>query len=132
MGAITREIAEQEINQWLDCKKINERKRESYKDHIDNLIDSVCDGCLSLGDGNVLIHELKFPIEGEASIVKLEYKPRLKVETIQNHLQGVKPSDPDGRVCAYAAALTSKPKNIIKAMDTEDYSIAQSIVVFFL
>jgi hypothetical protein len=77
-----------------------------------------------------LVQILKFPISDE--IDKLVFKPRIKVNTIQVHLQGVKSSDADGRVTAYIAALTSKPKEVIKSMDTEDYSIGKSIAYFFL
>ncbi len=54
------------------------------------------------------------------------------MSTIHSHLQGVKPSDADGRVGAYIAALTSTPKAVINCLDTEDYGIAQSIAIFFL
>jgi hypothetical protein len=47
-------------------------------------------------------------------------------------MQGVKASDGDGRVCAYVAALSSQPKEVIKHLDTEDYAIATAVAVFFL
>ena len=81
------------------------------------------------------MQELKFPIEdkgGSTAFKTLEYKPRLNMASIHLHLQGVKSADADGRVCAYVAALTSKPKELIKKLDTEDYGIAQAIAIFFL
>ena len=54
------------------------------------------------------------------------------METIHAHLQGVKSSDADARVAAMCAAVTGNPKAIILKQDTEDYSIGQAVVVFFL
>jgi hypothetical protein len=129
---VSIDVATEEVNKWLDYKKVNEKKREAYKDNIDALVQGVCDGILILNEDNTFTHNLQFPIEGEMPIHKLDYKPRLKMSTVHNHLQGVKPSDGDGRVCAYIAALTSKPKAVVKDLDTEDYSIGQSIAIFFL
>lgn len=135
MEIVTREIAVAEVTKWLDAKKVNDKKREAFKDSIETIADAICDGSLSLGEGNVLIHKLKFPVEttdGKVAFDSLEYKPRLKMETIHTHLQNVKSNDADGRVCAYIAALASKPKDLIKKLDTEDYSIGQAIAIFFL
>lgn len=133
MSKISREIAEAEINSWLDYKKINEKKRNNYKDNIESLIDAVSEGVLSVNpETKELIHVLSFPIGEEMKVNKLEYKPRLTVGAVQSHLNGVKATDADGRIIAYVAALTSQPKELIKKMDTEDNSVAQSIAIFFL
>lgn len=129
---VSRDVAEKEITKWLDFKRVNDKKRETQSDSVDVLIDAVADGFLTLNDNHTLVHNLIFPIEGELPVRELEYKPRLKVSTVHTHLNGVKSSDADGRVCAYVAALTSRPKDVIKGLDTEDYSISQSIAVFFL
>ena len=132
MDVISKDIAQIEVEKWLDHKKIGSKKRELQKDNIDTLIDAIAEGALVLKDDCTLVHTLKFPTDGELSIKVLEYKPRIKMETIQVHLQGVKAADADGRVNAYIAALTSKPKDLIKKLDTEDYSICQSVAIFFL
>lgn len=133
MSKVNRETAEAEINSWLDYKKINEKKRENYKDNISALVDAVCDGILSVNpDTKELIQTLNFPIGDEMKVSKLEFKPRLTVGSVQSHLNGVKATDADGRIIAYVAALTSQPKELIKKLDTEDNSVAQSIAIFFL
>ena len=133
MDKVSRDVAAQEIESWLDYKKINARKRESYQDQIDTLIDGVCDGALVLNaDTHVLTHNLKFPLEAEVNTSSLDYTPRVKMKAIHHNMQGVKSGDADGRVCAYIATLAGKPKELIKAMDTEDYSIAQAVAIFFL
>lgn len=131
MEKVSREVATEEVNSWLDYKKISDKKRIAQKDQIDSLVDAVCDGTLTLKADKTFVQELKFT-EGENAILKLEFKPRLKMSVIHSHLQGVKSSDADGRIGAYIAALTNMPKSVIGTMDTEDFGVAQSIALFFL
>lgn len=133
MAVVSREVAQHEIDGWLEYKKVPERKRESFKDSVDALVDAVSDGCLSVdGDTHVITQTLKFPVGSEVHVDKLDWKPRLSVSNVHTHLQGVKATDADGRVLAYMAALTGKPKEVIRSLDTEDYSIGQAIAIFFL
>lgn len=133
---IAREVAEQEVLSWLEHKKVNDRKRQNYKENIETLIDAISVGILTLNDDKTFVQSLNFPIgvgeKGEEKITSLSYKPRLKVQTVQVCLQGIKASDADGRVCGYISALTGTDRNIIKQLDTEDYSIGESIAIFFL
>jgi hypothetical protein len=133
MSKVNRETAEKEINGWLDFKKVSATKRESNKDFINNLIDAVCEGVLVVKDDTkTIVHNLKFPTEGEAPLTTLEYKPRINYSSVKNHLTNVKPGDSDGRFTAYMAALTGQPKQLFEKLDTEDYTIAQSISLFFI
>ena len=129
------EEATQEVSKWLDCKKINEKKRDVYASQIETLVDGFVDGILELdSETKKITHNLKFPLEddkGVATVSKIVYKPRMRVSEPYAYLQGVKSSDADGRVNAYIAALTEQSTGIIKKLDTEDYAIASSIVVFF-
>lgn len=131
---VSKDLATEEINSWLDYKKVSDKKRESQKEQVESLIDAIADGSLTFKDDKTFtfVQVLKFQTEGDSPLTKLEYKPRLKMSTIHSHLQGVKSSDADGRICAYIAALTATPKALINSLDTEDYGIAQSIAIFFL
>jgi hypothetical protein len=130
---IAKDIAAQEVQGWLDFKKIKEKKQESYKDQIEVLVDAVSEGTLEINsETKTITQNLDFPIGSEMKVSKLEYKPRLTVGEIQSHMGGVKATDADGRITAYVAALTNQPKELIKKLDTEDNSIAQSIAIFFL
>lgn len=129
---VSRDVAKKEVDKWLDYKRVSDKKRETYEDNIETLTDAIAAGDLILDENHSLIQKLVFPIKSEQPVNELEYKARLKVSTVHTHLNGVKSTDADGRICAYVAALTSKPKDVIKGLDTEDYSIAQAIAVFFL
>lgn len=131
-GKVDFDTANSEITGWLDCKKISDKKRDVQKDTISTLVDAVADGSLVVEDDNSLTHTLKFAVGKDGQIKDFKYKPRITVGDVHGHLQGVKPSDADGRLLAYVAALTNQTKGIIGLLDTEDYGIAQSIAIFFL
>lgn len=131
-NVVARDVASKDIEKWLDYKKVSDRKRTANKESIEVLIDAVEDGILVLNEDYTLTHKLKFPIENEIPVTELVYIPRLKVSTVHNKLKGISATSPDERVLAYASALTGKVTNIIKDLETEDYSLVQSVVLFFL
>lgn len=129
---ISEEIAAQEVQNWLAYKKCDAADQEEKADSIKALVQAVSSGRLVLNEDKSFTQKLKFSIGKETVIDTLDYKPRIKQGTIHLHLNGVKANDVDGRVCAHISALTSKPKDIIRELDTEDYKIGQSIAIFFL
>lgn len=134
MSKVVREVAEKEIESWLDKKKVFASTRDAYKESIEILIESVSEGVLVLNpDTFELIHTLLFPIESELATTELKYKPRLNDNMLKPYLNGIKANDADGRILATVAALTSVPtKNILMALDSMDKRIAMAIVVFFI
>lgn len=128
---VNREQAEGEISTWLDYKKVGDSKRETYKDQIAELVEGVMDGTLVIGADKSITHTLKFQTEGETPVKELKYKPRLAVRDINKAVTGVKSGDQEGRMLGYVAAATNQAKGIIGALDSVDYSIASSIIIFF-
>lgn len=136
MAKIPLQTAQAEVDKWLDFKKVKDQKRENNKEQIELIVDAMCEGTLELDDKTlVFTHHLSFPLgssDKEATITKLTYKPRLMVRDINAKMKGVKSGDSDGRIVGYIAALTDQPSGIITSLDTEDNSLAQQIVAFFL
>lgn len=126
------ETATNEINRWLDYKKVDGKTRETNKDGIERLINGVCDGTLVMEDDCTITHTLKFPTDGDGQIKELKYKPRVKVNAIHMHLQGGSSTDFDFRTLATAAAISGQHKNVLKTLDSEDYKITQAITFFFM
>jgi hypothetical protein len=126
------EIARQEVEKWLEYKRVGASKREAYKDAIDSLVDAVAFGQLTLEDDYHFVQHLDFPIEGDEPIEELKFKPRIKVKEIYSKMRGVKAGDADGRVMALIAALTGKPSAMVGMLETSDYSVSQNIALFFL
>lgn len=133
MGRVEREVALKEVEAWLDYKRVKSKKRESYQDQIDVLVDAVSDGSLVLDDESFeLTYNLIFPFGEEEKITELKFKPRLSVGEVNKYMRGVQATDIDKRLQAYVSALTGQPKGVIQAIDTEDSSVINAIVVFFL
>jgi hypothetical protein len=132
MTVITKDVATAEVNKWLDFKGVNERKRASFSDSIESLSDSIQDGVLVVDDKCNIIQTLIHPIWDVEKIKTLTYMPRINVGKLKQNMTGVKSLDADGRIVAYVAALTGQTKAMIEKLDSEDYSVSQSIAVFFL
>ena len=129
---ITKEQADQEIASWLDNKGVRPKKREAYKASIESLEDAISEGDLVLNEDFTLTQKLKQPTSGDVPITSLTYKARLTVGEVKKKMENVKPGDPDARIIALVSALTTQPKGVIEALDTDDYGIAQNIALFFV
>lgn len=135
MNKIAKEVAIQEVNEWLDFKKIKDNKREESKQQIEELVTSIESGILVIDENKNIIQTLEFPITNnvnEITVSKISYKPRLNVRELNDKLKAVKGTDVDARIMAYATALTGEVGSIIGKLDTEDYRLTSSIVMFFL
>lgn len=129
---VSKEVAEKEVLTWLEFKKISDKKKESFKENIEAIVDAICDGVLTLETDFTFTHHLKFPLDNEVKTTELKYKPRLKMVDVHKQLVGVEAKNVDGRIVAYIAALSDKPKRVITELESEDYGVAQSVAVFFL
>lgn len=132
MNKISNEIATQEVTDWMDYKKVNNSKRETYKANIAALVEAIEEGSLVINDDKTMTYTLKFSYGNEEKVESLKFKVRLMIKEINSAMKGVGAGDFDGMVLARASALTNKSKEILRNMDTEDYSIVQSIAIFFL
>ena len=129
---VSKEVAQQDVERWLSFKKLTDQRRDDKKENIEALINAVCDGNLVIDEDCNLIQKLMSPFGDEIKITELKYKPRLTPFALKFHLQGVKATDMDARVCAYVCALTSQAKGIIEKLDMEDYLIGQNVAFFFM
>jgi len=129
---ITKDVAIAEVIKWLDNKRVSQTKREELEKNIETIASAIERGDLVLNADCSLTQKLLFPLPSENGDVKeLTHKARVALGTIHLHMQGVKTGDVDGRLTAYVAAVSGNPKELIKKMDTEDYSIALAIALFF-
>lgn len=128
--------AKEEVEHWLDHKKVNDKTRETNQDNIDAIAELISNGTMSYDKEKAEItHNLMFPVGKEGggnALETLKYRPRIRVKDVRPHLKGVKSDDTDGRVLAYWAAITNEAKSMLENADHADYSAAQNIIVFFL
>lgn len=130
---VSKEVAEAEVNSWLEKKKIFDSIKEQNRDQIDLLVEAVSNGTLTL-DGNTFefTHKLLHPFGVDEKVTALTYKSRLNDRMLKPKLNGVKANDGDARLLAYIAALTDQPRGILEEMDSLDKKIAMAIAIFFL
>lgn len=128
--AVDIDTATADITRWLDFKKVSEKKRETKADAIDSLIDSVCEGNLTVGEDCVLKQKLIYPFDGELKVLELTFKNRLRVDEVK--VKSNASEDAFAFITPYVSALTGLPIGVIKKMDMEDFKIAQSIANFFM
>lgn len=129
---VTRDQATEEVNGWLDKKKVYESTREAQKDSIELLIEGIMRGDLILTDKFEFVHKILIPEALDNEVLELTYKPRLNDKMLKPYLNGVKANDAEGRLTAYVSALTSQPKSVLESLDSADKKIMLSIAVFFL
>lgn len=130
---VSREIAEEEIEYWLDKKKVRESQRSFYKESVEILTDAMMDGDLVLDkDTNELTYTLSFPTEGTAPIKNLKFKARLNDAMLKPHMETSKSGTLVDVNLSYLAALTDVPKTVLAKLDTVDKRVISNVVVFFL
>jgi hypothetical protein len=129
---VSIEKATEEVNAWLDAKKIFPSQREKEKESITIIVDAVRYGSLTINpDTFELTQKLLFPIGESSGITELKYATRLNDLMLRPYLKNVDPRDADERLVAYIAALTSSNKGLLHHLVDVDKKVAREIVVFF-
>jgi hypothetical protein len=136
-NVISEEIANKEIQKWLDFKNVSPRKRNTKetKAQIETLVDAICDGDLVLDEDFNLVQALRNPVldkDGKPALKEMVFKPRLLLEDVESKLMNVKSDNTIGMLAAYTSALTGVNSAMTKKIDTDDNKTAQAIVMFFL
>jgi len=134
MIKVAKEVAVQEFERWLSYKGIRDKKRKDNESFEETIIAAIEDGQLTLDDDHVFTLKIT-PVKdanGSNVLESLKFKPRLQVYQLNQKLKGVSANDGDGRVMAYVAAITNENSGVIGLMDTSEYSVCQSIVMYFL
>lgn len=133
VGTVIESVARENVNKWLDYKRVGPSKREDNVSAIDSMVAAVQDGQIIISDeGHEITHKLKFPIGTNEDIKELTYKARLSIKDRNRKLKGTKATDTAEYLVALIAALANENKAIVEEMDTEDHNIAQSIALFFI
>jgi len=128
MEQVSIEVAEQDIERWLDGTKVMPSKREAAKADIEIMTEAIQDGLLVINDDLTITHKLLFPLE---AVDELTYKSRLTVEEPKSRLRQFKSDDVHGMIHAYVATLAKQPLAIIGKLDRKDYRISTAIAGFF-
>lgn len=125
------EVAQAEVEKWLDWMKIMPGQREKHQDEIDILIEAVSYGNLELSEDMTWTQHLLFPFGEEIEIKNITYKKRINDKLMEPYLKGVKATDGDGRILAYKACMTGLEKALVKVVDPQDGRVLNALTAFF-
>lgn len=129
--AITKEIATEEVNGWLDYKRVRPSKRQEKEDHVQGMIECVEDGIFVINEDFTITFNVLWP-EEIGNIKTLTFKPRISDREIDNYYKRLDKKSTTSFILARKAALTGINTTILMNMDTEDSTIADHITAFFL
>ena len=132
---VSEEVAKQEVEKWLEFKKLDQEDVDEIDDRKASLSRAIQKGYLSLDKECNFIQTLKFPIKsdsGEMMLDKLTYKPRLTMSDVEKRTKGLDMKNTFVVIRAYVSALTDVNSGLISKMDSSDNKIAQAIAIFFL
>jgi hypothetical protein len=128
---ITPELATDEINKWLDSKKVGSKKRESQSIAIETLAYGMVDGDIYVNADGDIVQKLKFP-ENLGDIKELVYKKRISANEIEQKQSAAKNINSISLSVVYASALTGVAVGLLKKLDTEDLNLVSAVAVFFM
>lgn len=133
MSKVPQEVAEQDVNKWLNSRNTSESKKSKMADSIKELEAYVMEGKLIVKEDGTLLQKLDCPFGEESVVSELTFKNRITVGDIQKRMTGnnIKSGDIDGRLMIYACALTGKAFEQIAKMDSSDYSVTSTVTSFF-
>lgn len=130
---VAEEVAEKEIERWLDARLTSDKKKNDMADSIRELVSAVVEGNLIVNENGTLTQKLIIPF-GEESVVKeVNYKLRISAGDIQKRMtfNKIKQGDIDGRLMVHVCAATNLSFEQVGKMDSADYTIASTIGNFF-
>ncbi len=127
MPVLSLELAQAEVEKWMNKKKVRQSVRESNKDNIEILVEGFVDGFLSLNDEtNEITQKLIHPTE---ALKTLTFKPRLTASEKGRYLS--KANDVNSQIVALLAALSGQNSALIGGLDTDDIAVSRSLTSFF-
>lgn len=135
---ITKELALDELNEWLDFHDVESEDRIKSEEGIDplkSLTSAIMAGRLIINADKTLTYTLKHPVrDNEDNIVLAEVnlKNRLTSYDAEPFLKGIKATNQIGMVDGHLFALCDAAKGLIKKMDMKEMNTLRSVVGFFL
>jgi hypothetical protein len=132
---VSFEQAQQEVNDFLDLKNISPRKKEKLTAQVDELIEAVMYGHVTI-DGESIKQTLQDPLlsnDGTVALAELSFNSRITVGELNKRMSAMpKGTGPAGYAAAGVAAYASLPSvAMVEKLQIRDYGITQTIISFF-
>jgi len=137
MTKVTREVAQADVNRWLEAAKIDFDEPEDGQEseilkELKPLVNSVMKGRVMVSEDGVITQVLDFPVGEEKKITEITFKNRVTAGEIQRKMSAMKidAKDTVGRLMVFVSVLTNVNYALVAKMDTKDYSTASYIASF--
>ena len=143
-NAISRDVAEKDLNKWFDKLEVPEDDRidiveedgEKPKDDAmrERVIKTMMTGRLILNEDGLMAYTLKEPLKkesGEAILTNLTFKLRYREFELENNMKGVNPKDFLAFTRAYIATITGVSKAWLGKLYNADSTALQAVYTLF-
>ena len=126
--AMTKEMAIEEFNGWIEKKKIRPsllEKKDTTKEARESILDALVEGILTISEEGIITQKLNFPV-GQTE--ELNYSLRMTASEMDamNRFK-----DENGKSRAMIGKLTKTMTAIIDKLDTTDLALSQTIASFY-
>jgi len=129
MERIPFETASQEIENWLNSKKIPQKRQQKQAVSVEALTDLIQEGTLIVNEDFTLTLKLNFP--ENIKMNELVFKHRISEFELAPNRKLVNSNDPQSGLVATAATLTNQLPTLIQKLDSIDLENVNHIAVFF-
>lgn len=134
---ISREVAEKEVESWLDRMSFRKSKREKkeFKESVENLVDSMMDGLLSICEDGSLKYKLQYPVkddEGNPVLSELTFGKRITIENFAKQIKISKAETSEEKSVVLISTLTGEPQGLITKTKMGDFTELGGMAAFFL
>jgi len=127
---VTEDQAIKEFERFIESKNISKKKRESFQEQEEEIIDAISRGVVTVDEEGVISMDLFSPLE---SISKIQFKTRLLVREARNAFKVVDEKDSLGRMIAILTKITDqKNSKVWGEFDFTDLNLAGQISNYFL
>lgn len=129
---VGKDVAEKEVNEWLDHMDIpeNARKVGAVKIFVDSIVESVSKGFLVINDDKTITQKLKTPL-AEGATKEIIYDFRYTIGEYYERMKEVNETNETELAIAKLSFIAKKPKEFIGRLEGKDFKVARALVIFF-
>ena len=122
------ETAESEINALLDQKNMMPKRRVALAEVIENVIEAITFGLVSVNEDGTITQKLVVPVGG---LSELKYAARVEPSVIQMAIKRLGSESASSRQMVYLKAYTGELENTINKLEPVDRNTSDCIALFF-
>lgn len=127
---VTEEQAIQEFERFINVKHVNQKKRDTYKESEEEIIEAIMLGVVTVDEDGNINQKLQEPLD---KIAEVKYEKRLRVKEARVAFKTVDQKDSIGRMIAILCKVTNiNNGGLWDQLDFADFTLAGHISNYFL